>query len=489
MFDSIRPTLAAPAIPAALLALAFALPAAAATGPVAAIDSGKLEGAIENGIASWNGIPYAAPPVGALRWRAPQPPAGWTGIRAATSFGNDCMQVPFPQDLAPLATKPAEDCLYLNVWKPAAAKGKLPVIVWIHGGGFVNGGTSPAITSGAPLAKRGVMVVSFNYRLGRFGSFAHPALASDAANKGQSGNYGYLDQLAALDWVQRNIAAFGGDPANVTIMGESAGAIAVNTMLTSPLTQGKGLFARAAILSGGEGIIPGLPSTRSGAEQWSIEFAGKHGIAADDPAALSKLRALTPEQVVDGFNLMSMFTPGPRVHVGPFADGQVAVEPLPAYAAGRFVKVPVMIGATDDDMGGRTGFMVAGARKIAGVLADQGVPVYAYRFSYVPKAIEWPGGAKHATDVTYFFDTVASAHGDKTTARDIAMSSAIATYLVNFAKNGDPNGAQLPQWPRYQRDKDELIDFAASGVPVPQKDPLGPEIDAAQRAMPARQAN
>jgi para-nitrobenzyl esterase len=467
--------------PASAIALAFAvyIPALAATGPIVSVDGGKISGTIENGIASWKGIPFAAPPVGALRWRAPQPPSGWSDVRPATAYGSDCMQLPFGGDAAPMGTTPAEDCLYLNVWKPTKAQGKLPVIVWIYGGGFVNGGSSPPTYSGAELAKRGAMVVSFNYRLGRFGFFAHPAVWRDAANQDVSGNFGYLDQLAALKWVQRNIGAFGGDASNVTIMGESAGGISVNTLLTSPMAQG--LFAKAVILSGGEGVIPGAPASPEAAAQANVEFATKHGIAADDPDALAKLRALTAEQVVDGFNLMTMFTSPNPIYVGPFTDGKVAVAPLPAYTAGRFAKVPVMIGATDDDMGGRTGFMVAGARKIAGVLAAQGVPVYEYRFSYVPKAVEWPGGAKHASDVPFFFDTVAIKYGDKATDKDVALGHAMSAYLVNFAKKGDPNGAKLPRWPRYQRAADELVDFAASGAVVPQKDPLGTEIDAVSR--------
>lgn len=472
------------AVVACLLGLACTLPARAATDPVVAVESGKLGGVVDDGVASWKGIPYAAPPVGSLRWRPPQAPAGWSGVRAASRFGSDCMQLPFPGDSAPLSTTFSEDCLYLNVWKRADAPGKLPVIVWIHGGGFVNGGTSTALTSGAPLAKRDVMVVSFNYRLGRFGSFAHPALARNAADTGSSGNYGYLDQIAALKWVQRNISAFGGDPSNVTVVGESAGALSVNMLMTSPLAQG--LFAKAAILSGGEGLIPDLPTTLAGAEQWSTEFGVKHGIAKDDPDALAKLRALTAEQVLDNFNLVSIFTPGSRVYAGPFVDNKVAYEPISAYAAGRFAKVPVMIGATDDDLGGRLGFMTSGARNIAGYLADKDVPVYEFRFSYVASAAPWPGGAKHATDVPYFFDTVATTYGDKASARDIAMGRTVSACLANFAKNGNPDGPQLPHWPRYRRTTDELMEFAASGQAVPQKDPLGPELDAMRSALSAK---
>ncbi len=219
---------------AATLAMSTPLAFAASAGPVATIDSGKVEGKVDDGIASWKGIPFAAPPVGSLRWRAPQAVQPWTGVRQATSHAADCMQLPFPSDAAPLGTKPDEDCLYLNVWKPAASQGKLPVLVWIYGGGFVNGGSSPPTYSGAELAKQGVVVISFNYRIGRFGFFALPQLTREAGDKTPLGNYGFMDQIAALQWIKRNAAAFGGDPANVTITGESAGGMSVNALLTSP---------------------------------------------------------------------------------------------------------------------------------------------------------------------------------------------------------------------------------------------------------------
>ncbi|MBW8898156.1 MAG: carboxylesterase family protein, partial [Massilia sp.] len=203
----------------AISSLCAAAPAGAAGGPVVATDTGKVQGAVAGGVASWKGIPFAAPPVGDLRWRAPQPAAAWSGVRAATGYGHDCMQLPFPSDAAPLGTPPSEDCLYVNVWRPAKvpATRKLPVIVWIYGGGFVNGGSSPPTYAGAALAQQGVVLVIFNYRLGRFGFFAHPHLTRQAnAADEPLGNYGFMDQLAALRWVKRNVAAFGGDASNVT---------------------------------------------------------------------------------------------------------------------------------------------------------------------------------------------------------------------------------------------------------------------------------
>jgi para-nitrobenzyl esterase len=468
---------------AALVLPLVAGAAAAAKGPVVVVDGGRIEGAVENGVASWKGVPFAAAPVGALRWKAPQPAAAWTGVRQATGYGADCMQLPFPSDAAPLGTAPAEDCLYLNVWRPAHAKAsaKLPVVVWIYGGGFVNGGSSPPTYAGAPLAQQGVVLVSFNYRLGRFGFFAHPALTREAGD-GPVGNYAFMDQVAALQWVKRNAAAFGGDPAKVTIIGESAGGMSVNTLLTSPRAQG--LFARAVIMSGGDGATrnPGLAAV----EQIGTAFATSKGIAADDPQALDKLRAVPAEAVIDNLNLATMGK-APDTYAGPFVDGKLAIDSGAAFAAGRYAKVPVMIGATSADIGGKTGFMVAGGRSLAATLADGGVPVYAYRFSYVADSLadgkdgnNGKGGAGHATDIPFFFHTEDVKYGDKTTARDRAMGKAISAYIVNFAKRGDPNGAGLPSWPRYARTDDRIMDFAADGKPAAQKDPWGVEIDAAK---------
>jgi len=466
-----------PLYPLLAAALTIAAPIALA-GPVVTIDSGKVEGKVDAGIASWKGIPFAAAPVGSLRWRAPQAVQPWTGVRQAISYAADCMQLPFPSDAAPLGTKPDEDCLYLNVWKPADAKGKgkLPVLVWIYGGGFVNGGSSPPTYSGAELAKQGVVVVSFNYRIGRFGFFAHPQLTQEAGQDAALGNYGFMDQIAALQWVKRNAAAFGGDPSNVTITGESAGGMSVNFLLTSP--QSRGLFAKAVVMSGGDGGT--APTPLPAAEKVGVNFATAKGIAADDPKALDKLRALPADSVVDGLNLANFRMQGMPTYRGPFADGRLAIDSGAAFAAGRMHKVPVMIGATSADIGGKTGYMVAGARSLAATLAGHGLPVYAYRFSYVAESVAKPdAGAGHATDIPFFFDTVAVKYGEQATGKDVAVGKAMSTYMVNFAKRGDPNGAGLPAWPRYARREDRIMDFAASGKPVAQEDPWGAEIDAA----------
>jgi para-nitrobenzyl esterase len=446
----------------------------AASAPQVRIETGALQGTRDHGIDAFKGIAFAAPPVGALRWRSPQPAAAWTGVRDASQYGADCMQKPFPSDAAPLGTAPAEDCLYANVWKPARARGKLPVLVWIYGGGFVNGGASPPTYAGAALARQGIVVMSFNYRVGRFGTFAHPQLTAQHPDGALLANYGFMDQLAALQWVQRNIAAFGGDPAQVTIIGESAGGMSVHTLLTSPMT--KGLFQRAVIQSGGDGGA--YTGDVAAAEAISLAFAASKGIAADDPQALDKLRALPAASVVDGLNLASLFTPGdaPRTFSAPVVDGTLSVDSAAAYASGTFHRVPVMLGATSDDIGGRAGFMIAGARKAAGIFAAHDVPTYYYRFSYVADSVRTPqtAGAGHASDIPFFFDTVDIKYGAQATARDLGMGRLTSAYLVNFVRTGNPNGKGLSQWKPYDPKDQAMLDFSAAGQAGADRDPWAP---------------
>ncbi|MCE7988551.1 MAG: hypothetical protein DYG89_45920 [Caldilinea sp. CFX5] len=255
----------------------------AASTTLVQIDAGPIEGAIADDVLVFKGIPYAASPIGALRWRAPQPVPPWPDVRPATAFGNDCMQA--PGEAEPIQTTPDEDCLFVNVWRPAQGTpdDTLPVLAWIHGGGFVGGGTSIPYYDGSAFARQGIVVVTFNYRLGRFGFFAHPALL--AAQEGPVGNFGYMDQIAALQWIQSNIAAFGGDPARVTLMGESAGGASVLTLLTSPMT--KGLFHQAMIMSGGgrQALITrqmtGGTAEQPSADQLDAGFAAALGITGD----------------------------------------------------------------------------------------------------------------------------------------------------------------------------------------------------------------
>lgn len=494
-----------------LAALALIPTTAAAQAPLADTDAGRVRGAAAAGVDTFRGIPFAAAPVGANRWRAPQPAARWRGVRDATRFGADCMQKPFESDAAPLGTAPAEDCLFVNVWRPAGTKpgAKLPIVAWIYGGGFVNGGASPAVYDGSAFARAGIVFVSFNYRLGRFGFFAHPALAAE----GQVANWGLLDQQAALRWVQRNAARFGGDPAAVTLVGESAGGRSVLALLGAPAA--KGLFARAVVMSGGGRTL--LDTAPDAASRAATAFAEKQGIAGTDAAALARLRALPPERVIDGLNLATLGEAS-ATFAGAASDGVTVTGTVEeVLRAGRQARVPVMVGATSADIGllpadtkealfarfgahaaaaraaydpngtaalpllsaatGSDRQMVEPARFVAQRVAAGGAPAYVYRFSYVAQSMrsEWKG-APHATDIPYFFDTVAAKYGPALTPQDAAMARAINAYVIGFAKTGVPQGAGLPAWPAFSG-KGPLMDLAAPGTPIVGPDPWQARID------------
>jgi len=321
---------------------------------VVRVDSGQLQGTVDDGVVSFKGIPFAAPPVGDLRWRPPQPAAQWTGVRQATEFGADCMQGRFgppPAPGAPPAPVPSEDCLFLNLWRPASAApgAKLPVMVWIYGGGFVGGSSSMPLTSGTQFAKQGVILVAANYRVGRFGFFAFPALSQEHPDE-LKGNYAYMDQIAALKWVQKNIAAFGGDPNNVTIFGFSAGGVSVHSLLTMPTA--RGLFHKAIVESGGsrDSVLTARPMSKDGvdanypvsAETIGINFAHSMGIEGTDHAALARLRALSAEEVLRG----APAQPGvsvPSYETTPILDGKLVTETAEtAYKARRQPRIPLM---------------------------------------------------------------------------------------------------------------------------------------------------
>ncbi len=509
---------------ATCLAACLSGPAHAAAATRVRIDSGLLQGSVERGVIAFRGIPFAAPPIGPLRWRPPQPAVPWRGVREAVSYGPDCMQVPFPQDAAPLRERPQEDCLYANVWRPARAVSRqLPVMVWIYGGGFVNGGTSPAVYDGGAFARDGIVLVSFNYRLGNFGFFAHPALSAEQP-RGPLGNYAFMDQIAALKWVRRNIAAFGGDPGNVTIFGESAGGMSVHVLLTSPLAHG--LFEKAIVESGGgrPGLLGMRPLTggHGSGEEIGLALASRFGIEGTGPESLAQLRAVAASRLVSGLN---MATAGlDRTYVGgPMLDGELELgAPTQLYAAGEGARVPVMIGTNSMDIGflqartldelyaqfgpdaaqaravygaggqtdvravafeaGGDQMMLEPARAIARILSSRGQRVYEYRFSYVPESQRKSlPGAPHASEIPYVFDTAAAHLGKDLTPADEAAARAMHQYWVAFARTGRPEPQGEPAWPAYDGATDLLMNFTDHG-PVAEADPARARLDLAERA-------
>jgi len=516
----------------ALATLAAAASAATTVRPAAVVrvEGGLVRGVVAGDVLAFKGIPFAAPPVGALRWRPPQPVPPWKGVREAASYGADCMQIPFPGDAAPLAVKPDEDCLYVNVWRPAArSTGKLPVMVWIYGGGFVNGGTSPSVYDGSAFARDGIVLVSFNYRLGNFGFFAHPALSAEQRG-GPLANYAYMDQIAALKWVQHNIKAFGGDPGNVTIFGESAGGASVHFLLTSPLAAG--LFHKAVVESGGGrpglfGLRP-VSGTPNAAEGVGLALAKRFGIEGEGPEALAKLRAIPADKLVSGLNMATMGA-DPTYVGGPVLDGQLLVgAPSQLYAVGKGQRMPVIVGANSLDIGflqaksldelygqfgpdaerarsaypadattdlravafraGGDQMMVEPARKVASILAARGQPAYLFRFSYVAESLrKTTPGAPHASEIPYVFDTVAAHYGKDLTAADEAAARTVHAYWVGFARSGTPQASGEPAWPQYDPARGAMLDFTDHGA-VAGPDPWQARLDLAEHVNDRKEA-
>jgi len=477
------------------VALSLALIAVGAeaqsTGPQVKIVEGVLAGVRDGDVLSFKGIPFAAPPVAELRWRPPQPAIPWDGARPADKYGPICEQRYNEQDNGVGALPKSEDCLTLNVFASAAGR-SVPVMVWIHGGGFVNGSGTAGLYDGTALAKQGVVVVTINYRLGRFGFFAHPALTAEA--KGASvGNYGLMDMIAALKWVSTNIDRFGGDPQQVTIFGESAGGIAVNDLMVSPAA--RGLFARAIVQSGlGREAAVTLPV----AEKAGVAFAAAVGIPG---ASAGDLRELTAEAVLKAGD------PDLREGGGTIADGQtLPMSPLEAFAKGLQAKVPYLTGfnsiefpipASDLDKLLATIVSVEQRERLATsyptpesfathiasdllfnepalalarLHAANGNPTWVYQFSVLSRAAPpFLKGAPHASERQYVFQTL-KASPWPTDDNDALQAQTISAYWTSFARTGDPNGAGRPAWPKYDTQRNRLLDFTNDGplvVPVP----------------------
>jgi para-nitrobenzyl esterase len=457
----------------ALLAFALTGPAAAQTPtPQAKTESGTVRGAVEGKISVFRGIPFAAPPVGALRWEPPKPAARWEVAREAVKNSVSCMQK-MSANGAPNgggASGPmGEDCLYLNVFAPAGAK-KTPVMVWLHGGANTLG--SGVIYDMKPFARDGVIVVSINYRLGAFGFFAHPALSKAAAADAPLGNYGLMDQLAGLAWVKRNIANFGGDPNNVTVFGESAGAMDILALLAIP--ESKGLFNKA-IMESNIGWGTSTPLAR--AEQNGAGLATKLGAPADATAA--QLRGLSADAInAAGGGVQTI------------VDGRMVKESTgEAWDKGHILDVPLIVGNNSYEASLQrsqqpqadlftNGQGVAPARWIARQEAS-GAPSYMYFFSYVRDSDRATAiGAAHASEIPYAHDTLPRPTLPAPSAGDQAVATQMHSCWVAFAKTGKPACASGPAWPAYDPKTDQLYEFAAK--PDVQSHFRQAELDAAE---------
>jgi para-nitrobenzyl esterase len=472
------------------------------------VTGGTIEGIEQDGILIYKGIPFAAPPVGELRWKAPAPVQPWSGIKKTDAFCNACMQAANAMgNTSPVS----EDCLYINVWTPAKkTDAKLPVIYWVHGGGYSGGSASTPMYDGMGFARKGVVMVSVAYRLGPFGFLAHPELSMESGNG--SGNYGILDMIEGLKWVKNNIANFGGDPANVTIFGHSAGGAAISLLAATPLT--KGLFHRAICMSGGSftplmtenqtGIGLGLPVLKL-AESNGEQFLKELG-AADIKAA----RALSADDIQ---NKLSGGFGGMRFR--PVADGYVISNDLYSlYMSGSFNDTPVLLGHTSNEMGSFGGNQDITKADLEKQIKEQYGPqadlilsayphstdaeatrasrdirndssfswntwawsrlqtqkgknsAYQYYFDYNPGKPD--AGSGHGSDVPYAFQTL-TGPAEAPKEDELKLSDMISSYWVNFAKTGNPNGQGLPEWPAFSESDQKVMvfDTAPGARPVP----------------------
>ncbi len=514
---------------AVFVAAAVGAAAQPESGPVVQTPSGELAGEwadAEAGVSVFRGVAFAQPPVGDLRWRPPVAVDAWNGTRAATEFGPACWQArnadnsPYARGELPRS----EDCLTLNLWTEARVGERRPVMVWFHGGGHSSGTGSATIFDGTAMAKKGVVMVTANYRLGPLGFLAHPALTAESPQQA-SGNYGILDHIATLEWVRDNIAAFGGDPGNVTIFGQSAGSWSVCVLQASPLAAG--LFHKAIGHSGGCFGAPRAHLAKTGGAATAVSghdaglaIAAELGVEGEGADAAAALRAAEPEAVltagrgtgvvVDGWVLPDLpgaiFAAGDQNDV-PVIVGSMSDEGITLFAGMADPPRDAFVAGLTEQYGDRTDALldayareVAASTRTAGqaIQADRSFTwqmrawaranasandVYLYFFSHAPPvfrlylpdrpALDFPGGrrgggAYHSGDLAYAFDNVGLV-GVGWNARDHELSEQMSQYWVNFAKTGDPNGEGLPLWPKYDREGEPAIEFATFGTAAASK--------------------
>lgn len=494
---------------ALLLWLVLAKVAFALEDPVQ-VSGGLLDAGppLNSGVKVYKGIPYASAPTGAARWRPPQAPPVWDGVRDASRFGAVCMQGPGLgyDNLATLPGAPAmdEDCLFLNVWSGAeTAAERRPVMVWIYGGAFTDGAGSVPLYDGETLARKGAIVVTLNYRVGPFGFFAHPALSDESVHSA-SGNYGLMDMLAALRWVRENISAFGGDPANVTVFGQSAGAMAIAALVASP--EAAGLFQRVIVQSGGwMGLGPNPMRSRSSAESEGLSQAGRLDAVTSDE--LRNLDARTVAERLRGAGLIIDGWIVPEDASRVFANGgQLPVDVLAGYNRDEGAFMPEGLTAAEwqqqlqarwgttaeavqrfypatDDTAAQASSLAAFSdgvswhmRLFAAYQASLGAQAWVYEFAHDPPAVAGTRGlgAVHSSELPYVFGNLgASRLYPDNSAPDLASSSAadqilaerMATWWVNFARTGNPNGSGQPAWPPYRNMNDRAMRLHAEPAP------------------------
>ena len=424
-----------------LLALAPAAQSAEDSASVR-IESGLVAGVVSDGVARYKGIPYAAPPVGERRWRAPAPPTAWSGVRTFDDYGSSCPQAGPPRRVpaGSRAESTSEDCLTLNIWTPVERATRLPVMVWLHGGGNVNGTGSQTFYDGSAFARDGVVLVTLNYRLGILGFFAHPALGGKQGDC-RTGNFGLLDQIAALRWVQRNIAAFGGDPSNVTLFGESAGA--EDALILASSDAAKGLFGKVISESAG-GLWARWPTLAQAQTQ-----GAKVATALGSPGAgatAAQLRSLP----IDRLAAVS-----DDDQIGPMLDGCVVQAP-PAVALAHGARVPLIIGTNRDE---DVAYFTAPARWVAARTATAGTRAYLYRFDYVWSLLaSRRPSATHGSEIPFVYDYYDADLFDDT---DRKIAAALHGCWIAFAQTGTPACPGVAAWPAYDPHDRRVMVFDA----------------------------